>query len=455
MRPRSLQGAAALVFGRWSRLTLPIREIGFTVNTPARSTPTMRRSLRALDLVNLFQADVGAGLGPFLAIYLMASRGWKPEMIGLALAAQGYASVAAQTPAGALVDWIRLKRTAIGLAAILIGVSAVVIVRVNGLGPIIGVEIVIGAISVVIPPAIAAISLGMVGRPGFSRRAGRNEAFNHAGNLMAAVTCGAAGYFFDRSWIFYLAALISGATAMAALAINENDIDHALAREALPEDHGEPAGATPLLSLMHDYRIVVFAACAILFHFANAAMLPLLGMRLSTGQAHASTLYMSACIVTAQLVMVVVAPIAGRLAPRWGRKPVLMIGFAALPIRGILYTLTNDPHLLISIQILDGLGAGIWGVVWVIIAADLARGTGRFNLIQGLIATGVAIGASSSNLATGFIAQRFGFNAGFLTLAAIAAGGLATLSLAMPETMDGGERLPSSAQLESLRGTSS
>ncbi len=405
------------------------------MDTPSRLTPPLRRSLHALDLVNLFQADVGAGLGPFLAIYLMASRGWKPAMIGVALAAQGYATVAAQTPAGALVDWIRPKRIAIALAAIVIGIGAVTIVRINGVAPVMGAQILIGLVSVVIPPAIAAISLGLVGRPGFARRAGRNEAFNHAGNLMAAVTCGAAGYFFSRSWIFYMAALISSATALAALAINENDIDHALAREAPPEEHGRPAAAIPLRILLRDYRIAVFAACAILFHAANTAMLPLLAMRLSAGHAHESTLYMSACIVTAQLVMVVIAPLAGRFAPRWGRKPVLLIGFAALPIRGVLYTLTNNSHLLISIQILDGVGAGIWGVVWVIIAADLARGTGRFNLIQGLIATGVAIGASSSNLAAGFVVQHFGYDAGFLTLAAIAVGGFATLSLAMPETM--------------------
>jgi MFS family permease len=400
----------------------------------------MRRSLRALDLVNLFQADVGAGLGPFLAIYLMASRGWKPGMIGVALAAAGYANVAAQTPAGALVDWIHRKRMAIALAAIAIGIGAIATLWARGVTPVIGAQILIGAVSVVIPPAIAAISLGLVGREGFARRAGRNEAFNHAGNLMAAISCGAAGYFINRGSIFYMAAVISAATAVAALAISENDIDHALAREALPADHGRPAAATPLRGLLCDYRIAVFAACAILFHFANAAMLPLLGQRLSAGHADESTLYMSACIVTAQLVMVVVAPLAGRFAARWGRKPVLLIGFAALPIRGVLYTLTNDPHLLISIQILDGVGAGIWGVVWVIIAADLARGTGRFNLIQGLIATGVAIGASSSNLATGFVAQHFGYDAGFLVLAAIAGGGFATLSLAMPETLHVGGR---------------
>jgi predicted MFS family arabinose efflux permease len=395
----------------------------------------MRRSLRALDLVNLFQADVGAGLGPFLAIYLMASRGWRPESIGLALAIQGYATVGAQTPAGALVDWLRPKRMAIASAAVVISLAALVIVRTKGFAAVVGAQIVIGTVSVIIPPAIAAISLGLVGRDAFPQRAGRNEAFNHAGNLMAAVTYGAAGYFFGRSSIFYMAAATSSVTALAALAINENDIDHALAREAVVEDHGREPSAVPLRALVRDFRITVFTVCAILFHLANAAMLPLLGMQLAAGHKHESTLYMSASIIIAQLVMVAVSPLAGQLAPRWGRKPVLVVGFAALPIRAVLYTLTRSPYVLISIQILDGLGAGIWGVLWVIIAADLARGTGRFNLIQGLIATGVAIGASSSNLATGVIAQHLGFDASFLILAAVAAAGLVTLLLAMPETM--------------------
>ena len=225
---------------------------------PLRFTSTMRRSLCALDLVNLLQADVGAGLGPFLAIYLMASRGWKPEMIGLALAAQGYATVAAQTPAGALVDWIRPKRLAIAIAAIVIGIGAVVVVRVDGIAAVVGAQIVIGLASVVIPPAIAAISLGLVGRPGFARRAGRNKAFDHAGNLMAAVTCGAAGYFFNPSWIFYMAGLISGATALAALAINENEsITRWRARLRPPIT----AGRAPLsrYGSLRDYRIAVFA----------------------------------------------------------------------------------------------------------------------------------------------------------------------------------------------------
>jgi MFS family permease len=117
-----------------------------------------------------------------------------------------------------------------------------------------------------------------------------------------------------------------------------------------------------------------------------------------------------------------------------GRKRILMIGFAALPIRGVLFTLTHDPYLLVAIQILDGVGAGIFGVMWVIIVSDLAKGTGRFNLIQGAISTGVAIGASLSNVMTGFIVERAGYNAGFLVLAAIAVVALAVLGLAMPET---------------------
>jgi hypothetical protein len=177
------------------------------VETPLRFTPTMRRSLRALDLVNLLQAEVGAGLGPFLAIYLMASRGWKPEMIGLALAAQGYATVVAQTPAGALVDWIRLKRLAIAIAAIVIGIGAVVIVRVDGVAPVVGAQILIGLAAVVIPPAIAAISLGLVGRPGFARRAGRNEAGSRRSAIrtpIPRISSGSAEYL-GRIWMRFIA----------------------------------------------------------------------------------------------------------------------------------------------------------------------------------------------------------------------------------------------------------
>ncbi len=161
----------------------------------------------------------------------------------------------------------------------------------------------------------------------------------------------------------------------------------------------------------------------VLFHFANAAMLPLAGQKLSHGHEHGAAGYMSACIIAAQLVMVPVALVAGRLAVSWGRRPVFLAGFAILPIRGILYTMTSSPYALVGIQLLDGIGAGIFGVVGTLVIADLTRGTGRFNLMQGALATATGIGASASNLMTGFVVKAGGYDTGFLVLAAIAAVG--------------------------------
>jgi MFS family permease len=162
-------------------------------------------------------------------------------------------------------------------------------------------------------------------------------------------------------------------------------------------------------------------------------MLPLLGELLSTGHDHGSSLYMSACIIVAQLVMIPVVTWAGRVAGARGRKPVLLLGFLVLPVRGVLYTLSGDPYFLVSVQILDGMGAGIWGVLSVLIVADLTRGTGRFNLTNGAISTAIGIGAALSNAISGMLVQYAGYHGAFLTLAAIA--GLAGLwfGLMMPE----------------------
>ena len=183
-----------------------------------------------------------------------------------------------------------------------------------------------------------------------------------------------------------------------------------------------------------DRRNLVFSASVVLFHFANAAMLPLAGQKLSHGHDHGAAGYMSACIIAAQLVMVPVALLSSRLAVSWGRRPVFLIGFAILPIRGFLYTMTTSPYALVAIQLLDGIGAGIFGVVGTLVIADLTRGTGRFNLMQGALATATGIGAASSNLMTGFVVKAGGYDVGFLVLAAIAAAALLFYGLAMPET---------------------
>jgi MFS family permease len=400
-------------------------------------TEPKRRSLACLDLVNFFQADTQTGVGPFLAVYLLATRHWDAGRIGIAMFAQGIAVVLAQTPAGALVDSLKQKRAMIAIASIAVAVASLAIVHLNGFASVVAAQVAVGVSSVVIPLAIVAITMGLVGHDRFARRMGRNEAFNHGGNVFGAALAGILSRVINQGAIFYFAAVMGITTAVSAIAIRERDIDHRAAREAIEDCDDDATGWREILG---EHRIMIFAACVILFHFANAAMLPILGEELATIDHANSGLYMSACIVVAQVVMTPVALIAGRLAESWGRKPVLAVGFAVLPIRGLLYTMVRNPYALVSIQILDGIGAGIFGVVAVIIVSDLARGTGRFNFIQGALNTGVSIGASISNLMTGFIVKRAGFNVGFVVLATIAALALASLLFAMPETKHlGGE----------------
>jgi MFS family permease len=392
-----------------------------------------QRSLRGLDWVNFFMADVNTGIGPFLAIYLTATRHWDPASVGMVVAAQSIASVVAQAPAGWLIDNATRKKWLIVTGALAVAIGCIGIVAAPNVAVEIGVQIAIGLAAAIFPPTIAAISVGIVGRSNLSRRAGRNEGFNHAGNVVFALLAGGTGAALGQQWIFFASAIVAAGTVVSAWIIRNRDIDNQAARAADSNNTQRPAGFSELL---RDRRILIFTASVILFHFANAAMLPLVGELLSKGKDGASSFYMSACIVAAQFVMIPVALLAGKLADPWGRKPLFLFAFGVLALRGFFYTLGKGAVYLIAVQSLDGLGAAIFGVLWVVIISDLAQGTGRFNLLQGAIQAALGVGAFLSNFLAGFVVKSFGFNAGFLMLSAIALAGLAFFALFMPETRD-------------------
>jgi MFS family permease len=148
----------------------------------------------------------------------------------------------------------------------------------------------------------------------------------------------------------------------------------------------------------------------------------------------AETALMSACIVAAQLVMLPMALLVGAKADAWGRKPIFLAAFAILPIRGILYTISDDRSWLVAVQLLDGVGAGIFGSLTPLVLADLMRGTGRYNVSQGAVATALGVGASLSNTVAGLIVVSAGYSTAFLTLASVALVALIIFLLAMPET---------------------
>jgi predicted MFS family arabinose efflux permease len=394
-------------------------------------TSPSRKTLRGLDWLNFLLADVQTGVGPFVAIYLAGYR-WNEQSVGLALTVGGIAGILTQTPAGALVDFLRSKRALVAVGVAALAAGALLIALFPWFWPVMAAQVLVGGTSSVFGPAICAMSLGIVGRAAFDTRQGRNQTFNSAGNVTAALSMGLLGYLVSNRSIFFFVVALAVPTILVLLLIRPAEIDYEVARGA---NEGEKAGkAESVWVLFKDRPLVLFLVCAVMFHFANAAMLPLLGELLAKGQGRSSMLFMSACVVTTQFVITLIASWSGRKAGTWGRKSLLLIAFAVLPIRGVLYTLTSNTALLVAIQVMDGVGAGIFGVVSVLVIADLTRGTGRFNLTLGAITTAVGIGAALSQVSAGSIVHHAGYRAGFLFLAGVASAALAILYFFMPET---------------------
>ncbi len=394
----------------------------------------MDKAKRPLDLANFFLADVRDGLGPYLAVYLLTVQHWNEAAIGVVMSVGGVAGLLAQTPAGALVDGTRRKRLVVIAAAVLVTLGSLALPLVPGFWFVAATQAATHAAGSVFAPAVAAITLGIVGPKAFARRTGRNEAFNHAGNATAATLAGASAYFFGPVVVFWLMSGMAVASVLATLRIPADAIDDRVARglkEGQAEAKEQPSGFKVLLECR---PLLVFAACCLLFHLANAAMLPLVGQKLSLSDKQLGTTLMSVCIVAAQLVMVPMAVLVGAKADSWGRKPLFLLGFAILPLRGFLYTLSDDPYWLVAVQSLDGIGAGLFGALFPLVVADLTRGTGRFNVSQGAITTAQGIGASLSTTLAGIIVVKAGYSAAFLALAGVAAVAFCLYLFAMPET---------------------
>lgn len=397
------------------------------------------RSLRGLDGLNFLMADVRDGLGPYLSVFLKGSQHWQAGEIGIAMATSSIAAAVCQIPAGLMVDSLKIKRLLVAASGLLVAAGCLIIAFFPTLGPVIAAQMMLGAASAVIPPALAALSLGIVGRRMLDARISRNESFNHGGNFIAASLVGVTGQYLGYHWIFYLICIFAIASAAVVTLIKPADIDHALARGGEdPKSNCEPI---PFRDLLKRRDLMIFLASVVLFHFGNAAMLPMAGQVLAQRHPGADTISLSACIIAAQLVMVLVAFLVGKaMAKGIGRKTIFLVALAVLPVRGVLFSFIDFPVGVVAIQLLDGVAAGIFGVIAVVIASDLMHGTGRFNLAQGLTALCVGVGAALSNLVSGFVVQIFGYPAGFLSLAVIATCALAFFAMFMPETKPAQER---------------
>lgn len=397
-----------------------------------------KKSVRALEATNFFLADVQTGLGPFLAAYL-AGAGWEPGRVGVALSVGGIITVLLQAPAGAIVDHLRSKRLILVIASAVLAAGAILLSLTAAPWAVYTSQVLIGGAGPFLRPTLAAVTMGIVGVTFFDRQFGKNQSFNSAGNVFCALLVGGVSHLFGNRAIFITAALLTIPTILATLAIKSKDIDYNLSRGgALQVDGKEiPARASVIQTLLGDRILLIFLACAFLFHFANAAMLPQLGEMLSHGVRTSAAPFMSACIIVTQVVIMCSASAIGRFANVHGRKPLLLVGFGVLPIRAVLYTLTHNTESLIAIQLLDGVANAIFGVVSILVVADRTRATGRFNLVQGSLATAVGVGAALSTTFGGKLIQHYSYRISFLTLGAVAAVAFVLLWFAVPETLPG------------------
>lgn len=397
---------------------------------PARSRAAFRPG--SLDALNFLLADVRGAFGPYLNVFLVTQQGWSLSSAGLMTAIAGLAGLAAQAPAGAAIDATPYKRGMVAGALAVLAAGAVIIAATPAFWPVLGANTAMAVVGGVFGPAVASLTLGLFARREWAARIARNAAFDHAGNVAIAIAAGGAGWLFGQRAVFLMVPPLAALAAVAVWSIPAAAIDHERARGA---DADAPANHPGhWRDLLKNTPLVIFALSAMLFHFANAPLLPLVGQKLALANKALATAMVSSCIIAAQAVMLPVALFAGRKAEAWGRKPVLLIACAILPVRALLYTFSDNSAWLIGVQLLDGIGAGIWGVLTPLVVADVMAGTGRYNLALGAVMAVQGVGASLSGLAAGPIADHFGYNAAFVSLAVAALAALVVLQAALPET---------------------
>lgn len=381
---------------------------------------------RALDLVNFFVADVQTGFGPFVAVYLTTHK-WTQIEIGYALTLGTMTSLISQLPAGLLVDSMRNKRTAASWALVgIIAAALLLALRPNQL-PVLVAQMLHGIASCVITPAIAAISLHLVGHAGLGERLGRNARYGSIGNGLAAAVMGATGAYFSSRVVFYLTAALCIPALVALWSVGAGG-------HARTQTTSRAMDFSGLKRLLSDRRLLIFAICVMLFHLSNTAMLPLAGSEVTMRAGHFANLIIAACIVVPQCVVALLSPWVGRAAQAVGRKRLLLLGWGALPLRGLLLAVLPGAWPLVMGQAISGVSAAAFGVLLPLLAADLTIGTAHFNLCIGILALAMYVGAATSTTLSGAIADGVGMQAAFIVLAAVGAIGSLVIWLAMPET---------------------
>ena len=356
---------------------------------------------RGLDWLNFFVANLQTAFGPFITVYLTGQH-WTLGEIGVALSIGTVAAMASQVPAGLLVDATANKRIAAAAAIGAIVLSCLLLAALPERLPVAAAELLHGFASCMLNPAIGAITVAVAGGTAgaLGVRLGRNARWGSIGNGIAALLMAGCGYLISARAVFVFGALLALPGIWALRLIRPPAIEAAARRgEARTTPHG---GIWPLL---RDRNLLGFAACAAFFQLANAAMLPIAASEVTRSAGSRAELVIGACITLPQVVAALLAPTIGGAAERLGRRPVLLVGFAALPLRGVLFALTANPLAIVVIQMLDGVSAAVFGVMLPLMAADISAASGRFNLTMGLLGLAIGAGATLSTAVGGYVAD--------------------------------------------------
>ncbi len=367
-----------------------------------------------------FLADVRDGLGPFLGIFL-TERHWSPDEIGLVMTSGGIAGLLSTLPAGVVADATRYKRFIILAGCVVITVATLLLWYSNQSWTAIISQIVAGIAAAFIGPTVAGITLGLTGQKGFNRQMGRNEAYNHAGNTLAAVLAGFAAWKWGLGAVFILMMVMAVFAAIATLAIRADDIDHDVARGL--DDKSSDKPTLSLWILARKPALLVAGLTLLLFHLANAALLPMLSMRVasSTGPDTVDPgLYAAATVVISQLVMIPVAIFVSKRVDHIGYRRLIMTALLMMPLRAVIAAEFPETFFVIPVQILDGIAAGILGVAVPGYIVSLLRGSGHVNAGQSVVMLMQGVGASMSPAMTGLIVARYSYSIAFSALGCIA-----------------------------------
>ena len=383
--------------------------------------------------MNFLLADVRGGLGPYVSVFLLTEAGWDQATIGLVLTISGLIGISMHAPIGALIDATQAKRSLIVVGVVALSSCAIAIAWRPIVPIVFAADVTMAILGAVFAPVVAAITLGLVVRDELAARLGRNAAFDRAGNLFIAAVAAAVGTAWDQRAVFYLVPFFGVWTVWIVLAIPSHAIDHQRARGWEPSMTVRQHQPSRWGTLLTDQSLLILAAVAALFHLANAAMLPLVSQKLALGHPGQEAALTSGAIIVGQLVMIPVSLLVAR-ADHTGRKPLLLIALAALVLRGILFTLSGNAAWLIAVQVLDGVGIGLFDALLPLILADIMRGTGRYNVARGLVGTVQGIGGSLSQAVGGLAVTWAGYEAAFLMLAGVAFIPLVLVLVAMPET---------------------